>query len=55
MWPYWVAIGGVGCLLTYEHVVMDPSDIRKVNLAFFNCNVAISMLLMLGIWISLYV
>ncbi len=55
MWPYWVAIGGVGCLLTYEHVVMDPSDIRKVNLAFFNCNVAISMLLMFGIWISLYV
>ena len=55
VWPYWIAIGGVGCLLAYEHLVMDPSDIRKVNLAFFNCNVAISMLLMLGIWISLYV
>jgi len=55
VWPYWIAIAGVGCLLTYEHIVMDPSDIRKVNLAFFNCNVAISVLLMLGIWISLYV
>ena len=54
-WPYWVAVSGVGGLLAYEHVVMDPSDIRKVNLAFFNCNVAISFLLMLGIWISLYV
>ena len=55
IWPYWVAVGGVGCLLAYEHIVMDPTDIRKVNLAFFNCNVAISVLLMTGIWISLYV
>lgn len=54
-WPYWTAIGGVACLLTYEHAVMDPSDMRKVNIAFFNCNVAISVMLMLGIWISLYV
>jgi len=54
-WPYWVAVSGVGGLLTYEHVVMDPSDIRKVNLAFFNCNVAISFLLMFGILVSLYV
>ena len=55
VWPYWVAVGGVGCLLAYEHIVMDPADIRKVNLAFFNCNVAISIILMSGIWISLYV
>lgn len=55
LWPYWIAVGGVGCLLAYEHSVMDPKDIRKVNLAFFNCNVAISVLLMAGIWISLYV
>jgi hypothetical protein len=41
--------------LAYEHIVMDPADIRKVNLAFFNCNVAISIILMSGIWISLYV
>ena len=55
IWPYWVAVCGVGCLLAYEHTVMDPTDIRKVNLAFFNCNVAISIILMSGIWISLYV
>lgn len=54
-WPYWIALGGVACLLAYEHAVMDPSDLRKVNIAFFNCNVAISVMLMLGIWISLYV
>lgn len=54
-WPYWIAVGGVGCLLGYEHIVMNPADIRKVNVAFFNCNVAISILLMAGIWISLYV
>ena len=55
VWPYWVAVGGVGCLLVYEHMIMDPTDIRKVNLAFFNCNVAISVILMSGIGISLYV
>ncbi|MEY3601790.1 MAG: hypothetical protein RL169_1034 [Armatimonadota bacterium] len=54
-WPYWVAVCVVGCLLAYEHIVMDPTDIRKVNLAFFNCNVAISIILMSGIGISLYV
>jgi 4-hydroxybenzoate polyprenyltransferase len=54
-WPYWIALACVGCLLTYEHAVMDPADMRKVNIAFFNCNVAISVLLMIGIWVSLYV
>ena len=55
-WPYWVGVGIVGCLLTYENLLLKPHDLSRLNLAFFNINgyVAIVTLVstIMGVWID---
>lgn len=46
---YFVGVGMVGCLLVYEHSIVSPDDLSRVNLAFFHLNAIISIsLLILG-------
>jgi 4-hydroxybenzoate polyprenyltransferase len=43
----WIALAGlllVAALLTYEHALVKPSDLSRVNAAFFNVNGYISVL-----------
>ena len=43
----WVAMAGliaVACLLTYEHALVRPSDLSRVNAAFFTVNGYVSVL-----------
>ena len=43
----WIALVGllfVAALLTYEHALVKPSDLSRVNAAFFNVNGYISVL-----------
>jgi 4-hydroxybenzoate polyprenyltransferase len=42
-WFYWAGVGVVGALLVYEHALVRPSDLTRVNVAFFNINVVISI------------
>jgi len=35
---YWCGIAGVAILLLYEHAVVRPDDLSRVNLAFFHVN-----------------
>jgi 4-hydroxybenzoate polyprenyltransferase len=42
-WPFWVGIAGVAGLLVYEHSLVSPDDLSKVNVAFFNVNGIISI------------
>lgn len=42
-WIYWTGIGVVGALLIYEHWVVRPDDLSRVNLAFFQVNAVISL------------
>jgi 4-hydroxybenzoate polyprenyltransferase len=55
-WPYWVGVGIVGCLLTYENLLLKPHDLSRLNLAFFNINgyVAIVALVstIMGVWLD---
>jgi 4-hydroxybenzoate polyprenyltransferase len=48
----WIFAGGVAAiaaLLTYEHLIVRPSDLTRVNVAFFNINAIISIgLLVVG-------
>jgi 4-hydroxybenzoate polyprenyltransferase len=50
------SIVGVALLLVYEHRLVRPDDLRRVNMAFFNVNAVISLgLLVVGIldvWIG---
>ena len=37
-------------LLVYEHALVRPDDLTRVNLAFFHVNVVISMGLLASAW-----
>ncbi|MBN1919703.1 MAG: UbiA family prenyltransferase [Anaerolineae bacterium] len=48
-WPYWLAWSGIIVLLVYEHRLVSPDDLSRVNLAFFTMNGYISILFFLGV------
>jgi 4-hydroxybenzoate polyprenyltransferase len=39
----WLGIGAVGLLLAYEHSLVSPGDLRRLNAAFFTMNGVIAM------------
>jgi 4-hydroxybenzoate polyprenyltransferase len=48
-WIYGAGVAAVAVLLIYEHALVRPSDLTRVNAAFFNVNVIISVgLLVVG-------
>ena len=53
---FWVAIVAVALLLIYEHALVRPDDLDRVNTAFFNVNAVISMGLLavgsLDLWLN---
>ena len=42
-WIYYVGVGLITLLLIYEHSIVRPDDLTRVNLAFFNVNIIISL------------
>jgi 4-hydroxybenzoate polyprenyltransferase len=46
-WIYWLGVAAVAALLIYEHSLVRPDDLARVNLAFFNVNSIISVGLLL--------
>src|SRR5579863_7993584 len=46
-WPAWAGIAVVAALLTYEHSLVKPNDLSKMNAAFFTVNGYISLLFLL--------
>ena len=40
---YWLGVLAVGALLAYEHAIVSPSDLRRLNMAFFTMNGVISL------------
>jgi len=47
-WPAWVGIAVVAALLAYEHSLVKPNDLSKMNAAFFTVNGYISLLFLLS-------
>ena len=43
---YFVGLGVVALLLAYEHAIVRPDDLTRVNVAFFQVNIGISLGLM---------
>jgi 4-hydroxybenzoate polyprenyltransferase len=37
-WLYWLGVGGFLVLLLYQHLIVTPKDLTRVNLAFFTTN-----------------
>ena len=40
---YWVGVGVVAALLVYEHAIVRPSDLRRLDAAFFTVNGVLSI------------
>ena len=43
---YYIGVGIVVCIFIYEHAIVKPNDLSRVNLAFFTLNGTISLVLM---------
>jgi 4-hydroxybenzoate polyprenyltransferase len=41
---YWLGVGAVAGLLAYEHAIVSPNDLRRLDAAFFMVNGVISVL-----------
>ncbi len=54
VWPYWIGILVVSGLLVWEHKLVKPNDLSKLDVAFFNINGYISIILFIAILGSLY-
>jgi 4-hydroxybenzoate polyprenyltransferase len=54
-WPYWIGLLVVAGLLAWEHSLVRPDDLSRVDLAFFNLNSYISITLFVSILGALYV
>ena len=42
-WPYWLGVIAVAVLLAYEHSLIRPGDLRRLDAAFFTVNGLISI------------
>ncbi len=55
-WPAWAGIVAVAALLAYEHSLVKPHDLSKLDAAFFTVNGYISLLFFLSwgaaVWVS---
>ncbi|MFT7518906.1 MAG: 4-hydroxybenzoate polyprenyltransferase [Kiritimatiellia bacterium] len=52
-WPYWVGLVVIGGVLAYEHYLVRPDDLSKINKAFFDLNGYVSLaflVFVLGAW-----
>jgi 4-hydroxybenzoate polyprenyltransferase len=49
-WPYWIGIAVTAGLLIWEHWLVRPDDLSRINQAFFNINSYISLTLFVSIW-----
>jgi 4-hydroxybenzoate polyprenyltransferase len=42
-WAYWLGVAAVAALLAYEHSLVRPGDLRRLDAAFFTVNGVISI------------
>jgi len=51
--PYWVAMGLIFFALIFEHILCWSKDLAKINVAFFQMNALVGLILILGVGASL--
>ncbi|MEQ1903703.1 MAG: UbiA-like polyprenyltransferase [Pirellulaceae bacterium] len=55
-WLFGCSLAAIAGLLVYEHRLVSPTDLSRVNLAFFNVNAVVSIgLLVIGFFDLLYI
>jgi 4-hydroxybenzoate polyprenyltransferase len=51
---YWAGTVAAAALLAYEHRLVRPDDLTRVNAAFFNVNVAVAFVVMTAVLLDLW-
>jgi len=54
-WPYYLGLAVTGVALFYQHLVVNPRDLSRIHVAFFQMNGLIALALFTATWISLAV
>ncbi len=52
-WPFWLALVVASALLVWEHAIVSPDDLSRVNIAFFTLNGWVGIGLFLGLALDL--
>jgi 4-hydroxybenzoate polyprenyltransferase len=50
--PYWIAMGLIFFALIIEHILCRSSDLGRINLAFFQMNALVGLILVVGVGLS---
>ena len=53
-WIYWIADAALAALLVWEHSLVRPDDLSRVNQAFFSANAVIGLILLAAIAADLW-
>jgi len=53
-WIYWLAYAAIVALLVWEHSLVNPDDLSRVNQAFFSANALIGVVLLAAIGLDLW-
>jgi 4-hydroxybenzoate polyprenyltransferase len=53
-WIYLTGVAATAALLVYEHFLVRPDDLARVNLAFFNVNAIVSLGLLVVVTLDLW-
>jgi len=53
-WPYWVGWAAVVALLVWEHALVSPRDLSRLDMAFFNVNGYIALLVLAAVLAGLW-
>ncbi len=48
-WGYWVGVGLIGAVLAYEHAIVTPTDLSRVDKAFFDLNGYVSLVFLVAV------
>lgn len=55
-WPYWIGVLAITGVLAYEHAIVRPSDLSRIDKAFFDLNGYISLIFLVfvvfGWWLG---
>ncbi|MFN8484661.1 MAG: UbiA-like polyprenyltransferase [Anaerolineae bacterium] len=54
-WPFWVGLAVAAALLVYENMIVKPNDLSRLDLAFFNINGYISVIVFVAAWLGVVV
>lgn len=54
-WPAWAGAAAVGGLLIYQHSLLKPGDLSRMNAAFFTANAFVSVILLASIGSAIFI